>query len=142
MANFAASRTTQEANLADRERRKVVVQHKALLGLALEAFQTLHVIAGAQSGSDQGLGFTAGKDGRTVSTRQHADFGPNRANLIEGAAVGTAAVLGDFFAENQLTQHVEILAGLGAGFRLVLGNLGLDAVLERLDLRVAVDLSQ
>jgi len=45
---------------------------------------------------------------------------PGHANLIEGAAIGTAAVLGDFLAEDQLAQHVEIFSGLD----LLLGRRG------------------
>ena len=93
VADLAASGAAQECNFANRERREVVVQHEALLGFAFEGLQALHVVAGAQRGGDQRLGFAAGEDGRTVGARQHADFDPDIADLVELAAVGTALAL-------------------------------------------------
>src|SRR5882757_2082546 len=100
MSYFAASGSTHESNLSHRERREVVVEHEAFLGFALEAFQSLHVVAGAEGGRDQRLGFTARKNRAAVGARQDADFNPDVANLIEGAAVGTAFVLNDCVAED------------------------------------------
>ena len=90
VTDLATSGATQEGHFAHRERREVVVQHEALLGFAFEGFQPLHVFAGAQRGGDQRLGLAAGKDGGTVSARQHANFDPDIANLVELAAIGTA----------------------------------------------------
>ena len=110
MADLATSGAAQERHFAHRERRKVVVQHEALLGFAFEGFQPLHVFAGAQRGGDQRLGFAAGEDRRTVGARQHADLDPDVADLVELAPVGTAVLLDHLLAENLLAQQVEILA--------------------------------
>ena len=92
MADFAASSSPQKRNLADRERRKVVMQQEALFGFAFEGFKALHVVAGAKRGGYQGLGFAAGEDGGAVSSWQNSDFYPDVADFVEGAAVGTSFI--------------------------------------------------
>ena len=84
------------------------MQHEAFLGFAFEDFEALHVVAGAQGGGDQGLGFAAGEDGRSVGAREDADFDPDVANLVEGAAVGTALLVDNLFAENAFAQGLEV----------------------------------
>ncbi len=117
VTNLATARSAQERNFAHRERREIVVQHEALLGFAFEGLQPLHVVAGAQRGGDQRLGFAASEDRRAVSPGQHADFNPDIANLIELAAIGTALLFDHLLAEDLLAQQVEVLAGLlAAGF--------------------------
>ena len=98
--DLATSGAAQEGHFAHRERREVVVQHEALPGFAFEGLQALHVFAGAQRGGDQRLGFAASEDGGAVSARQHADFNPDIANLVELAAIGTALLLDHLIAEN------------------------------------------
>ena len=63
MTDFATSSATQKRNLSNRKRRKVIVKHEALFGFAFEDLKSLHVVAGAESCGDQGLGFAAGEDG-------------------------------------------------------------------------------
>jgi hypothetical protein len=60
--DLSATRSAQERDFANRERREVVVQHEALPGFALEGFQALHVFASAERGRNQRLGFTTGED--------------------------------------------------------------------------------
>ena len=122
VADLAASRATQEGHFAHRERREVVVQHEALLGFAFEGLQPLHVFAGAQRGGDQRLGFAAGKDRRPVRARQHADFDPDIADLVELAAIRTALVLDHLLAEDLLAQQVEVLARLLAARFVFFGD--------------------
>ncbi len=93
VADLATAGAAQERHFAHRERREVVVQHEALLGFAFEGFQPLHVLAGAERGGDQRLGFAAGEDRRTVRARQHADLDPDVADLVELAAVRTTLAL-------------------------------------------------
>ncbi len=80
----------KNCNFAHREWREIVMQHEALLGFAFEDFEALHVVAGAQGRRHQSLGFAASEDRGSVRARQHADFDPDVANLIERAAIGTA----------------------------------------------------
>src|SRR5581483_3053068 len=114
--DLAAACTAQKCNFAHREWREVVVQHKALLGLAFEYLQALHVIAGAQSGCDQGLRFAAGEDGRAMGTGQHAHFHPDGADFIERSSIWTPFLLDDFVAENAFPQNLVI------GFQFFLGG--------------------
>src|SRR5579862_4740855 len=115
MADFAASCATHESDFSNREWREVVVQHEALLGFALEALQSLHVVAGAEGGRDQCLGFTAREHGTAVSAGKNSSFNPNLADLVEGASIGTAFVIDDLTAENALAQSFVILLELCLG---------------------------
>src|SRR5271166_696639 len=99
MPDFATARAAQERHFTNRERREVVVQHEALLGLALESLQPLHIFAGAQRGRHQCLRFTAGENRRAMRARQDPHFDPNIAYLVELAAVGTPVLLDDLLAE-------------------------------------------
>ena len=112
MANFATSRTTEKVPLHQRRTGKVIVQHEAFLGFALEGPQPLHVFTGAESSRYQSLGFAASKDCRTVGTGQHADFNPDISNLIELAAIGTTLLFDDLLAEYLFAQEVEVIGSL------------------------------
>ncbi len=87
MPNLPPPSPSQKRNLAHRERRKIVVQEEALLGFAFEGFQALFVVAGAEGGGYQGLGFAAGEDGAAVGSWQDAYFDPDVSYFVEGAAV-------------------------------------------------------
>src|SRR5271155_6141593 len=115
MPNLSSSRAAEKCHLPNAERGKVVVKEEAFLGFAFEGFQTLFVVAGAESGGHQGLRFTAGEDGRAMSTRQHTDFNPDVANLVEGAPVGTPLLIDDRLAEDALAQGLVISLQFGLG---------------------------
>ena len=109
------------------------MQHEALLRFAFEHLQSLHVVAGAESGGHQGLSFAAGEDCRSVGARQNADFDPDIANLIEVAAIGTALLFDHLFAENAARARqfvISFLAWLLAAFFVVLRKRGLQFFLE------------
>src|SRR5713101_2334104 len=116
MPNLAPSRPAQKCNFSHRKRREVIVKHEAFLGLTLETFQALHVVAGAEGGGNEGLRFAAGEDGAAVSTGQDAGFDPDVADLIEGAAVRTPLVVDDLIAEETLAQSLVIFLELGFRF--------------------------
>ena len=80
------------------------MQEEAFFGFAFEAFEALHVVAGAEGGGDQGLGFAAGEDGAAVGARQDSGFDPDFADLVERAAIGTPLLLDHRVAENSLRQ--------------------------------------
>ncbi len=138
VTDLATTRATQERHFAHRERREVVVQHEALLGFAFERFQPLLVFAGAQRGGNQRLGLAAGKYRRSVRARQHADFDPDIANLVELAAIRTPLLFDHLLAEDLLAQHVEVLARLLAASFVFFRNAFLHFRLQLLDHRVAV----
>src|SRR5438309_1621676 len=102
VADFAAAGAAKELYLTDAEGREVVVQHEALeLILREEQVETLHVFLGAKSESGERLGFAASKKRRAVNAGEQADFASDLADLVKGAAVGTAAL-----SENVVTEDV------------------------------------
>ena len=77
------------------------MQHEILLVGALQAVDKLLVLAGAQRGHHQRLGFAAGEQRRAVSTRQHAHFRQDRTHGDEVAPVD--ALLG---VEHRAAHHM------------------------------------
>ena len=101
VADFTAARAAHEADFADAERREVVVQHEALGGFrGIQQLNALLIVLGAESGGDQRLGFSAREERGAVGARQHADLDIDLADLIEGAAIGAAALLEHLVAED------------------------------------------
>src|SRR5205823_5484203 len=90
MADLTPAGAAHKRHFSNGERRKVVVQHEALLGFAFEGFQPLLVVGGAQCSGDQRLSLAAGEDGGAVRARQDSDFNPDVADLITCTPVGTA----------------------------------------------------
>ena len=74
VADLAAAGPADRPDLADGERRHVVVEHELLAVLVHDAVDPLLVGAGAQHGGDQGLGLAALEDGRAVGPGQQADL--------------------------------------------------------------------
>src|SRR5882762_3220626 len=110
VADFAAAGAAKEFHFTDAERREVVVQHEALeLVLREEQVETLHVFLSAKSESGERLGFAASEKRGAVNTREQADFASDLADLIKGAAIGTAALV-----ENVVTEDVLAEAFKGA----------------------------
>src|SRR6266478_4764455 len=138
MANFAAAGATKEFYFAHAERREIVVEHEAVeLVLREEQVEALHVFLGAEGKGGESLGFTASEERGAMNAREQADFASDLANLVEGAAIGTATfvknvVTEDFFAE-------AFKGALGQRALLVHFFLGLfgngldDLFLERVD---------
>src|SRR5882762_3582615 len=105
VADFAAARAAKEFHFTNAERREVVVQHEAVELVLLEKqVEALHIFLGAESESSERLGFATGKESRTVDAREQADFAGDQANLVKGAAVGTAASVEHIVAENILAE--------------------------------------
>src|SRR6185437_10340617 len=112
VADLAAAYTGHATNFADRERGEVVVQHEAALLLALVALHTLRVIGGAEGRGDKRLGFATGKESGAVNTGQNADLDGDLADLVEGAMIGTDALVENLFTEDVFAQQLVILAEL------------------------------
>src|SRR5262249_12350643 len=122
VADFAASGSAQERDLADRERRGVVVEHETLPLLALQALDLLRLLGGAERAGDQRLRLTASEHGRTVRAWEHAGLDPDRADLVELAAVEAHAVREDLFAQHFLLEILEDLLGLELPLDFALGD--------------------
>ncbi len=100
------------------------MQHEAFLGFAFEAFEALHVVAGAERGGDQRLGFAAGKDGAAVGARQHARFDPDFPDFVEAARIRTPVLLYHFLAEDTFAQRFKIMFQLGLRLFILFGDFG------------------
>ena len=107
VADFAAAGAAQELHFAYRERREVVVQHEPAIDLALDGFDLLLVVRRAERHGDERLRFAAREHGRAVHAGQHADFRPDRPDLVELAAVETHALLEHFVAQHLLLELLE-----------------------------------
>ena len=87
VADFAPSRCADAAGFADREGREVVMQQERFLVGSVQRVDPLLVLAGAERGDHDRLRLAAGEQRRAVRARQHADFGHDRADRDEIAAV-------------------------------------------------------
>src|SRR5579859_1952568 len=126
VADFAASRAAKEFRFADTERREVVVQHEAIeLILLEEQVEALHVFLGAKSQCSECLRFAAGKERGTMHARKQAHFTGNMPNLVERAAIRTAAGVQNVIAEDVLAKALKGALGKGALFiHFLLGLFG------------------
>src|SRR5216684_6599337 len=104
MPNLPPPRPPHKPHLPHRKRREVVMEEEAFFGFAFEAFEALHVVAGAEGCGDEGLGFAAGEDGAAVGSWQDAGFDPDVADFVEGASIGAAFLFEDFFAEDSFAE--------------------------------------
>ena len=126
MADLAAAGRSHAAGLAGRVGREVVVQHEVLAVLAVERVDDLLVLAGAERGDDERLGFAAGEQRRAVGARQDADLGDDRPDRLGVAAVDARLAAQDRAAHDVLFQVLEELAGQ-ACLRGVVGIAGATA---------------
>ena len=106
MADLAAAGAADRPDLADGERRHVVVEHELLAVLVHDAVDPLLVGAGAQHGGHQRLRLAALEDGRAVGPGQQADLALDRPQVLGPAAVGPLAVQ-DQLADDPLLDRAE-----------------------------------
>ncbi len=118
VADFTTARRAHAACFTDRVGREVVMQQEAFLVHAGEAVDILLVFAGAEGRNNDRLGFTAGEERRTVRARQNADFGNDRANGRQVAAVDAALGVENVPANNL---GLKVLEDSADFFRRVLG---------------------
>ena len=95
MTDVAATGRTDAPGLADRERRKIVVQQERFLVRALQRVDPLLVLAGAERRHDQRLRLAAREQGGPMRARQHADLAQDRPNGLHVAAVDAIAGIED-----------------------------------------------
>ena len=91
VADLAPLGAAEAAGFADREGREIVVQQERLLICPRQRVDILLVLAGAERGHHDGLGFAAGEQRRTVGARQHADLADDVAHGLDVAAVNALA---------------------------------------------------
>ena len=88
------------------------MQHEAFVDLAAHHLDLLLVVGGPERGGDERLRLAAGEHGRPVRAWQHAHLDPDRADLVECAAVEPHATV-----EHRVAQHL-LLELLEDGLRL------------------------
>ncbi len=93
VANLAPAGRAHPASLADGIGRKVVVEQEPLLVGALEQIDILLVLAGAERGDHEGLGFAAGEQRGAVSARQDADLREDRTHRRQVAPINPALMV-------------------------------------------------
>ena len=82
VADVAPAGAAQRPRLADGERREVVVVHVALRLFRLEGVQLLLVAHRAERGDREDLRLAAREEAGAVRSRQEADLGADRADLV------------------------------------------------------------
>ena len=114
------------------------MQHEALGEFGgIEHFNPLFVVLGAEGAGNERLRLAAGEERGTVGAGQKADLAVNIANFVKRAAIGTAAGLQHFVAENLFLQVIENAAGFGA---LLYGEGGFGFGVQRVDAGIRIDL--
>ena len=111
------------------------MEHEALVVLAADVLDLLLVVGGAERAGDERLRLAAREDDRAVDARQDAGLGPDRADLVELAAVEADAALERLVAHHLFLELVEDV--LGVGFCccvVVLGQRRQQVVEHRVDL--------
>jgi hypothetical protein len=78
VADLAAARRAHELDLADAERREVVVEKELLGGLALVLLDDLGISLGAEGDRGEPLGLAAGEERGAVGARQQAHLDRDR----------------------------------------------------------------
>ena len=104
------------------------MQQEVRFEIAMQGVDELFIIAGAQRGDDQPLGFATGEQSRSMGARQQAGFADNGADGIQGAAINPAAMLDDIAAHHARFQFLQGGAKVGI-FQLLFGQMRLDRVL-------------
>ena len=89
------------------------MQHEGFLVGPRQRVDELLVLAGAERGDDDGLGFTAREHGRTVGARQDTDFRDDRTDRREVAAVDVNGFLAGSAASDDA---LEVQYDSGAGW--------------------------
>ena len=140
MADLPPAGTPHERHFTHRERREVVVQHEATVGLPFDRFDLLLVIGGAERDGDERLRFATRKHGRPVRARQHADLRPDGPDLVELAAVEPHALFQNFVAQNLFLQFLEDRFRFDLPLHFALGNVGHEVFEHLVDGAVAFQL--
>src|SRR5262249_2686713 len=116
MSDLAPPRAAEAPGLADREGRKVVVQHEGLFVGTFERVDILLILAGTEGGDDQRLRLAASEECRPMRARQDRCFCDDRAHGDEIAPVDALAGVENVVADNVLLEMLEGLAHLvGSG---------------------------
>ncbi len=106
MADLAAARAAGCAGLADGVRREVVVVDVPLGLLVGQVIHQLVVLGAAQRAGGQHLRLAAGEHTGAMDAGQDADFGSQRADLVDAAAIHALALIEQPAADHVLLHLV------------------------------------
>ena len=140
MADFAAAGAAHAASLAHRVGWEVVVQHEVLAVLAFQRVDDLLVLAGAEGGHHQRLGFAAGEQRGAMGAWQYADLNFDRTHGLGVAAIDALAGVENVVAHGLVFELAEdfdnhgtdcvVALEQGDALGLDLGYLGLALLLH------------
>ena len=116
------------------------MQHEAAVGFSLHRFNLLLIVRGAQRHRDERLRLASREHGRAVRPGQHADFRPNRPDLVELAAVEPHAAVQDLVAQHLLFEFLEDGFGFDLALHLALRNGGHETGEHLVDAAVVLEL--
>ena len=119
MADLAASGRADTAHLADRIGREVVVQQEVRAAVAVQRVDDLLILARAQRGHDQRLGFATGEQGGAVGAGQNTGFADNRAHRPGVAPVNPGTARNDVAAQDRAFQLLDRRSQVAVGPVLV-----------------------
>src|SRR5262249_34515339 len=115
VSDLAPSGGAEALHLARREGREVVVEHEGAVDVALEGFDLLLVVLGAEGCRHQRLSLAAGEKGGTVGAGEIADFRPDGAHVLDATSVDTDPLLHDETTDLGLLHLLEVLLSLASG---------------------------
>src|SRR5262245_19459828 len=107
MADLAPARAPKKLDLADTERRKVIMEHELFVMFTDQSIDLLFVRRGPECRYYERLGFPAGKQSRTVSPWSNFDLAGDRPDIFELAAIDAALSLNDQATETFPLEFVE-----------------------------------
>ena len=141
VADLATLGAAHAAGLTGAEGREVVVVDVALAVDGLDGVEALPLVEHAEGADGEHLGLPALEEAGAVDERKVVGLDHDGTDLVGGTAVDALARLDDHLAHGVLLEALE-LDGDGARPHglLLRGELGLDGVLERLDLTDAREL--
>src|SRR5207245_1984394 len=140
MSDLAPPGAPQELDLAHREGREVVVQHEALLRLALEPIEALDILGRPERACHESLSLAAREQSGAVRAGEDSDLTGDAADLVRLSPIEAAALDEQLPPGDRLVEIVKDRRGLLAARRLVLGDR-LELFLEEgADGAVGVDL--
>jgi len=141
VTNLATLGVAHASGLACAEGREVVVVDVALAVDGLDGVETLPLVEHAEGADGEHLGLAALEETGAMDERQVVWLDHDRAHLVGPTSVDALAGLDDHLAHGVLLEALE-LDGDGTRPRglLLVGELGLDGVLQRLDLGDAGEL--
>src|SRR5882724_8702143 len=102
MADLTATHAAHTSNLANRKRRKVIVQHEASFLFAFVALKPLRIVGRSQRRTYERLRLTTRKQRRPMHPRKHTNLNSQVANIIERPMIRPNPLLQNLLTEDIL----------------------------------------